>query len=92
MDFKLVSDYALDVVLCGLRCTLQRLTFCQDHRHRRPQLVAGVRGKLRLRLKGAFHSCGVQDMPVEMAAFLPSTVMRQSMLAVPSAFTFCLLT
>ena len=39
----------------------------------------------------AFHSCGVQDMPVEMAALLPSTVMRQSMLAVPSAFTFCLL-
>ena len=30
----------------------------------------------------AFHSCGVQDMPVEMAALLPSTVMRQSMLAV----------
>ena len=47
--------HALDVVLCGLRCTLQRLTFCQDHRHRRPQLVAGVRGKLRLRLKGAFQ-------------------------------------
>ena len=39
----------------------------------------------------AFHSCGVQDMPVEMTALLPSTVMRQSMLAVPSAFTFCLL-
>ena len=38
-----------------------------------------------------FHSCGVQDMPVEMAALLPSTVMRQSMFAVPSAFTFFLL-
>ena len=34
----------------------------------------------------AFHSCGVQDMPVEMAALLPSTVMRQISILTGSAW------
>ena len=63
--------HALLIVLCRGLCALQRIALCQNDGDGRPQLVAGVGGKLRLRLEGALqpveHIVKGARQPVDLA-------------------------